>query len=461
MPRLKINRRTVLKGTAGGIAVGLALPPLEAMFNANGNALAQGQPIPVRMGIFFWGDGVKPDRWVPAVTGAGWAPSPALLPLMTAGVQDYVNVLTGMVEKAATDRGHHAGTVGILSGGPLISQPANGAPYRSTFSLPSIDQVAADIIGTTSRFKSLEVGISTRVNSIEGTTLQYLSHSGPDSPNPPEYDPAALYDRIFGMGFTPPGTAPPPVADATLGYRKSVLDSVLEDLTGLSERVSATDKVRLEKHADNVRTIENRLVVGNAVPAAAGCMDPTNPGSFMDQNGQEQIAPKTQAMSELIAMALACDQTRVFSMMFTGSVAGTIFSEIDVNGAHHQLTHDEPGDQPQVQATTVYTIEMFAVLLNALKAIPEGDGNVLDNCAILATTDTSDGRFHNLIDYPILIAGKGGGYLKYPGIHYRSPTGDENTSNALLSVLRAAGTNLEQVGAENGLSTTSVSAIEA
>jgi hypothetical protein len=46
----------------------------------------------------------------------------------------------------------------------------------------------------------------------------------------------------------------------------------------------------------------------------------------MDQNGNEQIAAKTAAMSELIAMALACDQTRVFSMMFTGSVAGTIFS---------------------------------------------------------------------------------------------------------------------------------------
>jgi hypothetical protein len=459
MPRLKLDRRTVLKGTAAGVAVGFGLPPLEAMFNSNGDALAQGQPIPVRMGIFFWGDGVKPDRWVPELTGAGWAPSAALLPLMTAGVQDYVNVVSGMVEKASTERGHHSGTVGILSGGPLISQAANGAPFRSTFSLPSIDQVAANIIGTTSRFKSLEVGISTRVNSVEGTTLQYLSHSGPDSPNPPEYDPAALYNRIFGMGFTPPGEAPA-VADATLGYRKSVLDSVLADLTSLRERVSATDKARIDKHADNVRTMENRLLANNAVSGSAACAQPTNPGSFMDENGNEQIAAKTAAMSDLIAMALACDQTRVFSMMFTGSVAGTIFSEVNVNGGHHQLTHDEPGEQPMVQATTVYTIEMFAVLLNALKSIPEGAGNLLDNSVILGTTDTSDGRFHNLLDYPILIAGAAGGFLKYPGIHYRSPSGDENTSNALLTVLRAAGTNLDTVGAQDGLSTTSCSAIE-
>lgn len=114
-----------------------------------------------------------------------------------------------------------------------------------------------------------------------------------------------------------------------------------------------------------------------------------------------------------------------------------------------------------VQATTVYTIEMFAVLLNALKNIPEGAGNLLDNSVILGTTDTSDGRFHNLLDYPILIAGAAGGFLKYPGIHYRSPSGDENTSNALLTVLRAAGTNLDTVGSQDGLSTTSCGAIEA
>jgi hypothetical protein len=86
---------------------------------------------------------------------------------------------------------------------------------------------------------------------------------------------------------------------------------------------------------------------------------------------------------------------------------------------------------------------------------------VLDNCAILGTTDTSDGRLHNLLDYPLLVAGKAGGFLKYPGVHYRSPTGEENTSTVLLSVLRAVGTNLDQVGAGAGLVTSSCGAIEA
>jgi hypothetical protein len=459
MSKLKIDRRTVLRGAIGGVAVGFALPPLEAMFNSNGTAYADGEAIPTRLGIFFWGNGIKPDRWVPTGTGAGWIPSPSLAPLATLGVKEYVNVVSGMVEKASQERGHHSGTVGILSGGPLVVQPAGGAPYRSTYSIPTIDQVAANIIGTTSRFKSLEVGISTRINTGEGTALQYLSHSGPDSPNPPEYDVTAVFNRIFGTGFTPPDGSPT-VTDATLAFRKSVLDSVLDDITTLQMRVSAVDKVRLEKHADNIRTMENRLVVGS-VPTAAACMQPVNPGNFVDQNGQEQLGAKTQAMSALVAMALACNQTRVFSMMFTGSTASTIFSEVNVMSPHHQLTHDEPGEQPQVQATTVYTMQMFGTLLTALSAIPEGAGNVLDNCAILGTSDTSDGRFHNLFDYPILVAGKAGGFFKYPGIHYRSPTGAENTSTVLLSLLRAVGTNLDQVGAGEGLVTSSCGSIEA
>ena len=209
-----------------------------------------------------------------------------------------------------------------------------------------------------------------------------------------------------------------------------------------------------------MRSIENRLSL-TAVPPPVACKMPTRPSSFADQNGQEQIEPKTKAMGDLIGMALACNQTRVFSMLYTGSVASTVFWEVGLSEGHHQLTHDEPGLQPQVQASTVFTVKMFGTLLQSLKAIPEGAGNVLDSCAIMASSDTSDGRFHNIRDYPILVAGKAGGFLKYPGIHYRSPSGDESCSTVLLTMLRAVGTGLGRAGDGPGLATTSCTAIEA
>ena len=460
MRKLILNRRTVLRGALGGVGISVGLPPLEAMFNANGTAYAQSNAaIPKRLGLFFWGNGVKLDRWVPGTTGAGWTPSPSLQPFATAGVKDYVNVVTGMNIKSGNERGHHSGLTGIMSGAALVAEPHPNSNYVSTFSQPSIDQVAAGVIGTTTRFKSLEVGVSKKVVDGEGTTLHYLSHNGPDSFNPPEYNPVNVFNRLFGTDFVPPmgGT---PVVDVTKTLRKSVLDAVLADMNTLKGRVGATDKIRLDSHMNNVRSLENRLVSATPTlpPGSTACVRPAQP-TKPSTSGGEPIKATNKAMSDLIAMALACDQTRVFSVMFSGSVGYTVFSDIGITTGHHDLTHDEAGDQPQVQASTVYTMEQFAVLLAALKAIPEGAGNLLDSCAILASSDTADGRDHSITNYPILIAGSAGGKLKYPSVHYKS--NGENTTMVLLSILRSVGLSLTEFGTGGGRVTTSCTAIEA
>jgi hypothetical protein len=455
-----IGRRTVLRGLVGGVAVGIALPPLEAMFNGNGTAYAQGAPIPKRLGVFFWGNGVKLDRWTPANTGTAWTPSLALAPLMP--VKDYVNVVSGMNIKTGNERGHHAGTVGILSGAPMISEPHPNSAYASTFSAPSIDQVAANAIGTTTRFKSLEVGISKRLDSVEGTTLHYLSHNGPDSANPPEYDPGAVFSRLFGADFVPPGmTSATPVIDVSKVLRKSVLDAVQADITALKMKVGTADGARLDQHLDNIRSIENRIATTSAPGAAAQakCSVPTKPTLPAETNSKEALAERMTAMSGLIAMALACDQTRVFSIMFSGSVNGTVFWEIGATGGHHDLTHNEADPQPTVHAATIFTMQQFTTLLTTLKGVSEGAGNLLDSCAILASSCVADGKTHTISDYPILVAGRAGGKLAYPSLHYRSPNG-ENTSMVLMSMLRAVGVPLTTFGLIGGQVSSGLSAIE-
>jgi Protein of unknown function (DUF1552) len=455
-----IHRRTVLRGLVGGAAIGIGLPPLEAMFNGNGTAYAQGAPIPKRLGVFFWGNGVKLDRWTPANTGTAWTPSLELAPLMP--VKDYVNVVSGMAIKTGNERGHHAGTVGILSGAPMISEPHPNSAYASTFSAPSIDQVAANVIGTTTRFKSLEVGISKRLDSVEGTTLHYLSHNGPDSANPPEYDPSAVFNRIFGTGFTPPGMTPTmPVVDVSMVLKKSVLDAVLGDITALKAKVGTADGVRLDQHMENVRSIENRLTTTSTPGAAtqAMCAVPGTTTLPAETSSKEAIAERMTAMSSLITMALACDQTRVFSIMFSGSVNGTVFWEIGATGGHHDLTHNEADPQPTVHAATIFTMQQFTTLLSSLKAVSEGAGNLLDSCAILASSCVADGKQHSITDYPILVAGRAGGKLTYPSVHYRSPSG-ENASMVLMSMLQAVGVPLTTFGLMGGMVSSGLSAIQ-
>ena len=253
-----------------------------------------------------------------------------------------------------------------------------------------------------------------------------------------------------------------PVVDVSRVLRKSVLDAVLTDVTGLKTRVGAADKARLDQHMANIRAIENRIAMTTTPGSAAQamCSKPANPGSFPDMSGKEMIEERMKGMSDLVAMALACDQTRVFSIMFSGSVCGTVYWEVGATGGHHDLTHNEAGDQPTVHAATVFTMKQFGTLLSSLKAMPEGAGNLLDNTAVIASTDVADGKLHSITDYPIVVGGRAGGVLKYPGVHYRSAT-KENTSTVLLSLLRAVGLPLTEFGQMGGHVTTGCSAIEA
>src|SRR4051812_33803238 len=114
MPTLKLGRRTLLRGALAGAGAALALPTLEAMLNGNGTALANGRALPRRLGVFFWGNGIRHKYWVPRERGSAWMLSEELEPL--AAVKSYVNVVTGMNVKTGNEQGHHAGTVGILSG---------------------------------------------------------------------------------------------------------------------------------------------------------------------------------------------------------------------------------------------------------------------------------------------------------------------------------------------------------
>lgn len=450
-----LRRRTLLRGALGTLGVAIGLPTLEAMLNSHGTAYAQDGAFPKRFGFYFWGDGVRLDRWNPSATGAGWALSPALMPL--AEVKDYVSVVSG-TEVKMRGQGHHTGQCALATGAPYIQQDPNGAPYASTYRLPSIDQVIATAWDAQASvpFRSLELGISTRVNRNEGTTLNFFSHNGPDNANAPEREPRAVFDRLFTTGFVP-RDAEPTGPDPRWALRKSVLDVVRQGAKDLEGRIGRADKLRVEQHLESIRSIENKITAleQGQGPVALSCTAPAQPAAIQNPQQGEPLIPRTDALSDLLAMALACDLTRVFTVSFSCGVSGTTFPELGINSGRHSLSHDEGGDQPNVQAGTVYIMERLATFMEKLKGIQEGPGNLLDNCAVMASTDVAEGLPHSLRDYPVLVIGRAGGGLTYPGIHYRSD--GQNTSDIHFSVLTALGVPVTKFGADQGESSTVIS----
>ncbi len=439
MSRRKLDRRTVLRGLLAGGLVTIGLPFLE-IFGTERSAHAAPDGLPKRFGMFYWGNGVLPDLWLPTGTGANYTLSPTLAPL--AAHQAKLSVVSGMKVPFVNAVPHMSGPVGFFTGQP----PMKSDP--GAFAAPTLDQVIANVVGSDSRFRSLEVAVQ------PGTTG--LSHNGPNSPNPAESSPAALFARVFGPEFVKPGSTAAPAP--TLALRKSVLDAVTEDTRSLQGVLGATDKARLERHLDGVRALEQRIQkLQQSPPNLAACNLPAAPkGAYPDVAGRAPLSEISRAMVDILAMALACDQTRVFSLWFTQPVSNALIG--DAPAGHHQLTHDEASPQPAVAKILTQIMAELAYLLKTFDGVAEGDGTLLDHCGILATSDCNYGRQHTLDDYPILIAGSCNGALK-TGLHYRAPSAD-NTSKVSLSLARAMGLTLESFGTEEGRVTSGLKEIE-
>jgi hypothetical protein len=442
MKRRELTRRTVLKGLLGGAVATLALPPLECLLGTSGKAWADGTGLPVRFGLFFWGNGVLPKRWIPEGNGPEWEVSEQLAPLAALGVKDQVTVLTGMNMLLENINPHWSGAAGWLTGKPLLD-----VDDETTFAGPTIDQMVAQAIGGSTRFRSLEVGVEARLGQ---------SFSAANTRNPIEKSPHGLYQRVFGVGFTKPGEEA--VVDVRVGLRRSVLDAVLGQANRLKADLGVNDALRLQQHMESVRELELRLArMQENPPALEACVVPAPPeGVFVDEDAQIHLVDTNRAMSDLLALTLACDQTRVFSNWFSDPVSNVQFPGSPAG--YHQLTHEDPGEQEEVHIGAVQIVEQYAYLVHALKSVPEGDGTLLDRCAVLGTSDVSRGLNHGAENIPVLIAGTAGGRLR-AGIHHASPTG-ANIHRVMLTLLRAMGIPQASVSQDEAFTTEGVSGIE-
>jgi hypothetical protein len=442
-PRKYMSRRHMLKGLLGSAAVGVGLPTLDAMLNANGTALAQGAPIPTRFGLWFWGNGIRRQHWTPDQTGVDWMPKAELAPLVSAGLKNDISLVTGLEIKTATHP-HHSGMTGILTGAHYHQVGTTRDTIVSTFAYPSVDQLAAAHFEGQTPFRSIELAVCRFRGTDEGTTFQHLSHNGVNDPNPSQYNPVTAYERLFGVG----------PSNAEIDFaRRSVLDAVVGQIRDIQNTVGQRDRQRLERHFESIRTLEQRLASGQAI-----CDRPGEVDQYPDVDGREQIQEKNRAMSEIMAYALACDLTRAFSVMFSSAGSGVVIWQAGAQNSLHQICHDEAVPQPIVHAAVTFIMGELTTFLSTLKSLPEGNGTLLDNCSILCTTELSEGNTHSNDEFPVIIAGRGGGRLR-PGTHVRRPR--ENASKAGLTALRGAGIPMDNFGHGPGLVEDSLAEIEA
>lgn len=447
MTNKHLNRRLFLRGAlvTGGVAA-LPLPILDGMLNSHGTAFAAGEALPKRYVTWFFGNGILPPLWVPSSTGADWQLSEQLKPL--ADVKDYLTVVSGLANKFQTSAFHPVGSAASTTGGGTANNSAVVA---------SIDQLVAGGLQGKAPLKSLELGVSDATPNGPENTLHAVSHSGKNAPNYPEFDPHAVFQRVFGKAVP----ATDPASQKAAQAQKSVLDAVLADAAELKPKLSAADQQRLEKHMEGIRQLE--LSLNGMTASCEAPVDPTTQNILRDKKSE---APKNvnDVMSQMLALALSCSQTHTASVVFTLPAAHVYYRHLgtDMNDDFHDtVCHTDQGDnksQTRVNRGVIYTMECLATFLEAMKGITEGSGTLLDSSLVYVTSCCSWGKVHSYDEWPVLLAGKAGGALT-GNQHLRAP--GENLSKVLFSIAKMMGSPVTTLGDAAGQVNSGLSILEA
>ncbi|MDP3518272.1 MAG: DUF1552 domain-containing protein [Pseudohongiella sp.] len=431
------NRRSLLKGILGGATVSMGLPLLNLFLNDNGNAYADGSSIPTRFGTYFWGLGLTDTpaggtRWVPQKTGLDYEITPELQAI--AALKHKVSVFSGFraIPDTRPNLVHWSGHASILSG---VAPAGSGR-----FDAPTLDTRVADAIGGSTRFKVLDIDASISRRPISYSTRTGSTFASPDQTT------VALYRRLFGDGFQDPNSdhwAP----DPAIMLRQSVLSAVTEQRQSLLRSVGHDDQIKLEQYFTSLREMENQLAVQLQRPEPReACVLPDTPAEMARAASVDVVNSNTRVMARLLAMGLACDQSRVFNFIHTGGTSETYVA--GQSKIYHQITHDEPthaqlGYQPESSKLAGLVMEGFGAFLEELDAVKEGNGTLLDNCLVFAFSDTGYAKIHSLENIPMMLAGGAGGRHK-AGQHIHAP--GESVTRVSLTAMQLVGAPVGEFG---------------
>jgi hypothetical protein len=193
-----------------------------------------------------------------------------------------------------------------------------------------------------------------------------------------------------------------------------------------------------------------------AVPGA-----PAAPKGDLSEVGERRKHHKL--MAEMLAMALACNQTKVFNMAFSGTGGGSDLRHPGNTTAYHQSTHEEMidrtlGYQPKVDVFVTECMGAWAEFVSALAAVKEGDRTLLDNTLVLAHSEVSFAKDHDVTGLPMMLAGRAGGRIK-PGLHVNG--GGAPVSRAVLTAQQAMGMPVDAWGQQSMRTTKAISEVMA
>ncbi len=426
-------RRTALRG----LGATLALPFLEAMlppFSLKGAAAPRKVN---RFQAFYTPNGMAMEYWTPKGVGNAFELSPILEPL--ASYKDQMTVLSGL---HANWNYIHAGA----SGSFLTGTVRGGTNEIEIIADVSIDQLLARHFASETQVGSLELALDAPANAgactgqLSCVYTHTLSWKSPTQPLPVEYNPRAVFEKLFGDS----GNTDRAVREARMRQHKSILDSVNDKLADLRRQLAPQDQEKVNEYTDAVRDVERRI------QRAEEQHDIELPNMEQPQGVPPVFEDHLALMLDLQVLAFQSDLTRVITFMIGKEQSARPYPQVGVPEAHHPLSHHNniPALIEHMSKINRYHAELFGRYLAKLRATQDGDGSLLDNVTILYGSGISNSTQHSGQNLPLLLMGGGSGRLK--GGRHLKFTDNPSMANLLVTLMDKMDVPVERIGGSTG-----------
>ncbi len=415
---MKIHRRTFIR--SAGIA--LALPHFNVFANDSRGELNAEHP-PRRMICICAPLGLHPDNFFPTQSGKDYALSPYLDILKD--YRDEFTVISGLAHAGMGSSFAHQASASFLTGAPGAGRPG----FRNTISL---DQFAADHIGTQTRFPSL---------ALSGEGSGGLSWTRTGALIAADNSPSRVFARLFLEG----NAEDVQEQIRRLEDGRSILDDVSDQANSLRSGLGNEDRDKLDEYLTSVRELEQRMIKDESwsrKPKPKVNVDPPK-----DIPNAADLIGRTRLLFDLSHLAIQTDSTRLITIMLAGSSFAPPIEGVTLG--HHDLSHHgkDPGKLEQLKIVELETMKTVRDLLAKLKQSQEDGSSLLDRTTVFLGSNLGDGSSHSTKNLPVLLAG--GGYQ-----HGQHLAFDANNSpplcNLYVNMIQRLGIVSDQFGTSTG-----------